>query len=273
MTIDLGTYSTFLFDFDGSLWNGEGFYDGALEFLGELANHDRDIVVVSNNSTTSGEELKALLAKCGVRAKLDAVTVVDIAGSAIRDELGACVVRVCGAAVLGDACAAAGHTVLSVDDPVAADAVLIGLDPGFAYSDLVLLAARLEAGERLYITNDDAYHPGPAGARIPETGAIAAAVLRVAPVEVQIIGKPSSRLFTEALARVGARAAAAIMIGDSLATDVDGAARLGITTAWISHGDPLPTGLVHEPRFASPTIRGLLDLVDGRQSTVRASRR
>jgi len=57
MTIDLGTFSTFLFDFDGSLWNGDGFYDGALEFLAELVDHDRDIVVVSNNSTTSGAQL------------------------------------------------------------------------------------------------------------------------------------------------------------------------------------------------------------------------
>lgn len=262
MTIDLGTYSAFLFDFDGSLWTGDAFYDGALEFLDQLSEHGRDIVIVSNTSTATGAELEALLAEGGVDAGLSALTVVDIVGTALVEEVGRCAVRVCGTDALRRACEAAGHTVVPLHDRRRADALLVGLDPTFSYRDLEVAARRIADGERFFVTNDDGFHPGPAGAPVPETGAIASAIRRVVNVKPRVIGKPDARIFSAALTLVGARAAAAIMIGDNLATDIDGAAALGITTAWISHGTALPHPIAHRPDFVSPTIRGLLDIVD-----------
>ena len=263
--IDLKRYSAFLFDFDGTLWRGDRFYDGAVALLSELSRHERDIVIVSNTSTRTGNEIRALLGECGLGGGCGAITAVDVAGTAIADELGVCSVRVCGTAALHRACAAAGHTVLSVHDEQPADALLVGLKPTFSCRDLEAIAHRVSSGERYFITNDDGCRPGPSGTPVPETGAIAAAIRKVADAEPHVIGKPAPRMFSNALELVGARSAAAIMIGDNLTTDICGAAPLGIGTAWISYGAPLPESTVYRPDFVSPTIRGLLDIVKVRE--------
>ncbi len=50
--------------------------------------------------------------------------------------------------------------------------------------------------------------------------------------------KPHAEAFHIALRRLAARPDEALMIGDSLADDVGGAAAVGIDTAWVSWGDP-----------------------------------
>jgi putative hydrolase of the HAD superfamily len=55
--------------------------------------------------------------------------------------------------------------------------------------------------------------------------------------------KPAAAPFERALSAVGAEPAAAVMIGDSLGKDVDGAAALGIGAVWLNReGEPRPDG-------------------------------
>jgi putative hydrolase of the HAD superfamily len=49
------------------------------------------------------------------------------------------------------------------------------------------------------------------------------------------VGKPHASIFTEALRQIDARPEDAMMIGDNFGADVEGAAAVGLATAWIDH--------------------------------------
>lgn len=74
--------------------------------------------------------------------------------------------------------------------------------------------------------------------------------------------KPRTELFQRGLELLGYTANEVLHIGDSLASDVAGAASLGIATFWINRkgrevgsGDP-------EPHYQAPSLSGLLPLLD-----------
>jgi HAD superfamily hydrolase (TIGR01549 family) len=69
--------------------------------------------------------------------------------------------------------------------------------------------------------------------------------------------KPHPEVFHIALERLQARAEQALMIGDSLAEDVGGAAAVGIDTAWLSRGGPATAVDGPQPTY---TLRALVDL-------------
>jgi ribonucleotide monophosphatase NagD (HAD superfamily) len=86
---------------------------------------------------------------------------------------------------------------------------------------------------------------------VPETGALLAAVRAVAPraLEPLIVGKPQPLLFRAAMARAGLEEPArAVMIGDNPATDVAGAAALGMRSVLVGPA----------PGAAAPSLAALL---------------
>jgi putative hydrolase of the HAD superfamily len=54
------------------------------------------------------------------------------------------------------------------------------------------------------------------------------------------ITKPSPGIFTEALARVGAGADEAVMVGDAWSTDIEGARAAGLRAVWLNRFDEAP---------------------------------
>ena len=69
--------------------------------------------------------------------------------------------------------------------------------------------------------------------------------------------KPHPSIFVEALSRLGVRAESAIMVGDSLAHDVQGALGVGMRAVLLSRGTPEPG---ESPPSAVPVIRTLSEL-------------
>lgn len=56
-------------------------------------------------------------------------------------------------------------------------------------------------------------------------------------------GKPDVAIFKEALRQLGHTAEEALFVGDSPASDIEGARKAGIDTAWLSHGRRWPPDL------------------------------
>lgn len=244
MNPPLHDYTAYLFDLDGTLWTGSELYDGASDLMQCLAEAGRMCVIVSNNSVLTGDRARAVLAERGLAGDPLAVTVTDVAGEYVATMLGPEAarsrVRVVGAPFLAERCRAAGLETVDLWEPEQADVVLLGLHDSFTYQSLERLAACVEQGERLVATNEDPWHPGPNGAKVPETGALLAGVRAICRCEYRAVGKPGRLLFDRALELAGVAASDAVMIGDNLDTDVAGARRAGIDSVWISFGRPLP---------------------------------
>jgi 2-haloalkanoic acid dehalogenase type II len=73
--------------------------------------------------------------------------------------------------------------------------------------------------------------------------------------------KPDSAIFQNAVDRLGVQPSRAIHVGDSKHSDIGGAARLGITTAWICRDDRIHDIGVAEPHHTIRTLTELCDLL------------
>lgn len=74
--------------------------------------------------------------------------------------------------------------------------------------------------------------------------------------------KPEVRIFESALARWGARASDAVMIGDAWETDIEGARRIGIRGVWLNRfGRPSPDRSVAELAALEPAQGAFVTLM------------
>src|SRR5262249_60376306 len=72
--------------------------------------------------------------------------------------------------------------------------------------------------------------PVEGGDFLPGCGAVVEAVATAAGVRPFVVGKPEPPLFELALSRMGVSETEAVMVGDSVDSDVRGARRVGMTT-------------------------------------------
>jgi len=74
--------------------------------------------------------------------------------------------------------------------------------------------------------------------------------------------KPRPEMFARALESLGCTPEAALHVGDSIGSDLVGAAAAGIAAVWVNpSGRALPAGLAREPRHVVGDLRELIDLV------------
>ena len=78
------------------------------------------------------------------------------------------------------------------------------------------------------------------------------------------LNKPDPRVFELALDRIGVSADEAVMVGDKIHTDIDGANRVGMTSIWLrTPRDPLdlPEKMDIHPGFVITDVRQVLDVI------------
>lgn len=254
-----------LIDLDGSLWSGSHLYDGAIELLEALIQSGRMVLVLSNNSVVRGHTVKDTFVQKGLSAEINVLTVVDVAGSYIRERLGCSRIRVFGSSHLADVCESEGHQIVEHSSSRKADVVLLGLSTLFNYAWIQQIAACVARGEHLIVTNPDRYHPGLEGQRIPETGSLLASVLMIQDAPYDVIGKPSPYLFQKALQCghvVPDNPSTVVMVGDNVETDIQGAHNAGTRSIWLSHGRAYPEKSIVRPTLIVKNVRDLCSAVE-----------
>ena len=78
------------------------------------------------------------------------------------------------------------------------------------------------------------------------------------------LNKPDPKVFEIALEKIGVTAGEAVMVGDKIHTDIDGANKVGMTSIWLrTPRDPpdLPEKMKIHPDFTITDIRQVLDVV------------
>src|SRR5262245_39606507 len=78
----------FVFDLDGCIWNGDVLNPGANEMLQALHQHGRALAFVSNNSRSTGTDLRVRLHGLGVTVAQHVLTPLEIIGEVIRERFG-----------------------------------------------------------------------------------------------------------------------------------------------------------------------------------------
>jgi HAD superfamily hydrolase (TIGR01450 family) len=235
----------FVFDLDGCVWTGDVLMPGAADVLALLRAQGRAVSFLTNNSRARAATLQAKLERLGVQAATrEVLTPLEILGEVITARWGPSRVLAIGGPELEQAVLDGGHQLVGVDRFRDATVVVVGNDFALTYERLTAAARAVAAGAHFATPNIDPRLPLEDGNFLPGCGAIVEAVATAAGVRPLVIGKPEPPLFELALARMGVTEKDAVMVGDSVDSDVRGARRVGMTAVLFAPAGG-PDGVAH----------------------------
>jgi 4-nitrophenyl phosphatase len=227
---------TFFFDLDGCVWFGEQLADGARDLVGDLRASGRRVGFLTNTSNSLPEHVAAKLRRLGIPATL-ADVIMPIEALAVHPWLRTRPrVWFFGPPQLRRA--VADLTTIAAT-PEEAELLVLGRDPDFTYADLTDALQVLTRGGGMLALNVDARLPVEGGRMLPGTGAIAAALSYASGVKPEVVGKPAPVFFEAAMRRFGTTPDRALIVGDTLDSDIAGGAGVGMRTVLV--GEPAPS--------------------------------
>lgn len=225
-----------LVDLDGVVWVGREPVPGSAEALRELLRQGKEVVFVTNNPGRPPATYAERLRDGGVPISDDRVVTAGVVTARLgADRAGAgSTAFVIGAPAFHETVAAAGLRPLESEDGRSAETVLVSGHRGFDYEELLTATLALQGGAALFATSRDPTLPMPGG-DWPGTGSILAAVETASGARAEIGGKPERHLFEQARALIGGAERVAI-VGDRLASDIEGGRRAGLATILVLSG-------------------------------------
>jgi HAD superfamily hydrolase (TIGR01457 family) len=216
-------YDCILFDLDGVLYRGEDAVPSAPTTLAELRGRGVRPVFLTNNSSRTPLQVAEKLRAIGIEAEPGEVVTSALATAELLAERGGGRAFVIGQDGVREALTEAGIAILD-GEPEEADLVVVGYDGGATYGSLKRASLLVQRGARLVATNADGSYPAADGLW-PGAGALLAVITTTTGAEPEIVGKPFAPLFEAGRRRGGG--GRALVVGDRLDTDIEGAARLG----------------------------------------------
>ncbi|MBO9569631.1 MAG: HAD-IIA family hydrolase [Cellulomonas iranensis] len=254
-------YDLALVDLDGVAYRGHEPIDGAVEGLAQARAAGMRLVFVTNNASREPETVADQLTGLDIPTRADEVMTAAQAAAellATRVEPGASVLVV-GGAGLHTAVRAKGYRVVGSadDEPVA---VVQGFAPDLGWSDLAEAAYAVQRGAWHVASNLDLSLPTARGFA-PGNGSLVGAVRAATGVEPASAGKPSPTMYRLAVARAGA--AAPLVVGDRLDTDLAGARAgdmpgLHVLTGVSTARDAVLAAPGERPHYLAADLRALL---------------
>lgn len=222
----------YLIDIDGVLRIGERPIQKAVEFVLELQSLGIPFLLVTNNSTRSPSDNRAMLAGIGISvSERNIVTSAVVSADYVRSAKKDARAYVVGESGLRSAMAADGITIDDADP----DFVVVGWDREFTYDKMKAAALAIRGGAEFIATNTDSSFPMPEGL-VPGAGAIVASISVATDREPIVMGKPKSPIFKYAMSRLGGRFEDIVMIGDRYGTDIVGAVKLNMGSIMVTTG-------------------------------------
>ncbi|MEV0157467.1 HAD-IIA family hydrolase [Micromonospora sp. NPDC050686] len=256
-------YALVVFDLDGVIYLIDRPIPGAVEAVRRLHAEGRGVAYATNNASRRSSEVAELLTGMGVPARAEEVlTSAAAAAELLRDRLPAgAPVLVVGAEALRAELRAAGLTPVSLADDAPA-AVVQGYGPRVGWTELAEAAVAIRAGASWIATNTDRTLPSDRGP-LPGNGSLVAALVTALRREPDVVvGKPEPALFATAARRAGS--GRALVVGDRLDTDIEGARRAGLDSLLVLTGVSDVPELLAAPEERRPTyvaldLAGLFD--------------
>lgn len=243
-------HDAILFDAYGVLVNAAGALPGAAEAIAHLVARGQRFLVVTNDASRSPERASRRFQRLGIPVQPEHVL---SSGMLIAPALEQHGMRGRRVVVLGTGDSAGyarqvGAIVVPPDAADPADAVVIADEGGFdtlgtldATLSMILAAVARGRAPVLLLANPDLVYPSANGTFGLTAGSLAGMLERAldlllghGTLRFEVLGKPAARHFETALEMVGTRQA--VMLGDTLHTDIAGARAVGIASAIVLTG-------------------------------------
>ena len=258
-----------LVDLDGVVYRGAQPVPGVAAVLAARAAAGDEVVYVTNNSMWYRADYVTRLSGMGAPVSPDRIVssaratalylrdlqppvhrVLVVGGAGLVHELQDVGIEVVYSGDAAERWAANGR---NASDAVGlVDAVVVGLDTDFTYGRMAVAAEAVRAGARFVATNRDPVYPLEHGL-MPGAGSVVAAIETASGVTPISLGKPGPMLLEVAAHAMGRPVTEAVMIGDSMVTDIPAAIAVGARSILMLTGITKPDQLAGLPDWARPT--------------------
>ncbi|MAH21488.1 MAG: hypothetical protein CMO12_01595 [Thaumarchaeota archaeon] len=226
-SVSLDNRNLFLLDLDGVLYVGKQrpHLLGGLQLTERLRNLQKRIIVLTNSSTDTREELAQKLTILGFDITLDEIVSSSyLTGQFLKERYGNADFFLVGERGFREELEAAGHR---SKEEGTVDVVVVGTDRQLSYDKLDRGVQLLRGGAKLVASHVARVYMSDGSVKVA-TGPIAKALEYGSGKKTIAIGKPSAYMFRLAL-RIGeAIPGESVMVGDQIDTDILGAKRAGI---------------------------------------------
>ena len=224
----------FALDMDGTIYLGEKWIDGAVEFLHRIEETGRDYVFVTNNSSRNAAVYVEKLHRMGLEAGEDKIVT---SGQAtvfyLKKHFPDAKVFLLGNAMLREEFAQSGIR-LEEEHP---DVVVTAFDTSLDYQKMCRVCDHVRAGLPYLATHPDYNCPTETGF-IPDAGAIHAFIHASAfRYPDRIIGKPNEDIVEYLTTRVHMQRDKIAMVGDRLYTDIAAGRNNGLKSVLVLSGE------------------------------------
>ncbi|MBP2477434.1 HAD superfamily hydrolase (TIGR01450 family) [Crossiella equi] len=268
----LDAHDALLLDLDGTVYRGGTAVPGAPEAVAEALRRERAVRYVTNNASRSPAEVAQHLRDLGFPAGDEEVSTSSQAAAAVLGEKfpAGSPVLVVGAPALREEVRGVGLVPVSLaaDEPVA---VVQGHSPETGWERLAEACIALRGGAYWLATNIDATLPTERGL-LPGNGSMVAALRHATGLVPEVAGKPERTQLVQAAASAGAETA--LVVGDRLDTDIQGAFAAELPALCVLTGVATPEQLLtavpeQRCRYLSEDMSGLLLPVEQVEVAVR----
>jgi len=230
-------YKGYLIDIEGVLVRDKRYQpiDGSVAWLQALRDSGTPFCLVSNNTTHRPADLIGDLNAAGFPVTPDhLVGTLDLSRQWLRKRHKQRIMWL-GTPTLASFWQDSGFELVTAGP---CEAVVLGVDTTLSVADLDrALAPLLDQGADLVCLHRNGFYLDEQGERRLGPGAWAAALAAVGGTgRVITVGKPSERIYNEALKRIGVTAAEVLFISDDPVNDLVTARKLGMTTAFLLSG-------------------------------------
>jgi 4-nitrophenyl phosphatase len=232
--MNLTTIKAAVFDMDGVLWRGSEALPGLVALFEFLHARGIPYRLATNNSRRTPADYTAKLAALGVshvpEASILTSGIVTAAYLQTRYPAGTGL-YVIGGAGLKQELAQAGFDLRDED----VRAVVVGIDLDFTYAKARHATRLIRGGADFIASNADRTIPLEDGLA-PGAGSIVAMLQAATDCEPLVLGKPHPAIFETALRQMNVQPHEAMMVGDRLNTDIEGAKRAGMAAVLVLTG-------------------------------------
>lgn len=232
----------FALDMDGTVYLGEQWIDGALEFLHRIEETGRNYVFVTNNSSKSAAVYVDKLHRMGLDVSEEKIVT---SGQAtihyLQNNFPGAKVFLLGNPLLQEEFLDAG-ILLEDEHP---DVVVTAFDTSLDYKKMCKVCDHVRAGLPYLATHPDYNCPTETGF-IPDAGAIHAFIHASAfRYPDRIIGKPNGDIIEYLSVRMDAERRQTAMVGDRLYTDIAAGRNNGLTSILVLSGEAAMEDVCH----------------------------
>ena len=229
------SYDVLLLDLDGCVWVGDEPTPRAVEAVAAAREAGKPVGFVTNDARHAPEDFVRRLWRLGFKAAVEeVVTVGGALQHALNEHHHGQSAYVVGEPAVHRHVADAGLRIVNgTDFETRAEVVVVAGHDRFDYDELRIATQAVLRGAELVGAGRDRTFPMPDGPW-PATGAILAAVEAATQRTAETVGKPEAGLFRTALDRLGE--GRALMVGDRLDADVEGARNAGIDAVLVLTG-------------------------------------